>query len=60
MDTQMLLVIEIVIGKNNQKYPFLLPLLKNHHVIQPQECDSSLENSNQLVYTKSSIMLLSE
>lgn len=51
-----LLVIEIVIGKNNQKYPISVTstpkttchsTLKNH--------DSSLENSNQLVYTKSSI-----
>lgn len=64
MDTQMLLVIEIVMGKNNQKYPTSVILYsKNHMSFNPQECDSSLEDSNQPIacpYKKFNKYLLSE
>ena len=64
MDTQMLLVIEIVMGRNNQKYTTSVILYsKNHMSSNPQECDSSLEDSNQTIacpYKKFSKYLLSE
>lgn len=64
MDTQMLLVIKIVMGKNNQKYPTSVILYsKNHMSFSPQECDSSLDDSNQPIacpYKKFNKYLLSE